>query len=98
MSSIAIVQIIAERDRQILDEGWTAEHDDEHDCGSLAIAAACYALNAGGEPGVAKAEWPWAAQWFKPKDKRRDLIRAAALIIAEIERLDRLPLEASDKS
>lgn len=33
--------------------------------------------------------WPWEAQWFKPKDRRRDLVRAGALIVAEIERLDR---------
>jgi hypothetical protein len=35
--------------------------------------------------------WPskWAEHWFKPKDPRRDLVRAAALCIAEIERLDR---------
>jgi len=30
----------------------------------------------------------WAREWWKPKDRRRDLIRAAALIVAEIERLD----------
>lgn len=33
--------------------------------------------------------WPWDARWWKPKDRRRDLVRAGALIIAEIERLDR---------
>ena len=33
--------------------------------------------------------WPWDAEWWKPKDRRRDLIRAGALIVAEIERLDR---------
>lgn len=35
--------------------------------------------------------WPrsWSDRWWKPKDRRRDLIRAAALIVAEIERLDR---------
>jgi hypothetical protein len=33
--------------------------------------------------------WPWHDDWWKPKDRRRDLIRAAALIVAEIERLDR---------
>lgn len=33
--------------------------------------------------------WPWDASWWKPKDRRRDLVRAAALIVAEIERLDR---------
>lgn len=33
--------------------------------------------------------WPWDEEWWKPKNPRRDLIRAAALIVAEIERLDR---------
>lgn len=33
--------------------------------------------------------WPWAAMWWKPRTPRRDLVRAAALIVAEIERLDR---------
>lgn len=33
--------------------------------------------------------WPWASEWWKPKDRRHDLVRAAALIVAEIERLDR---------
>lgn len=35
--------------------------------------------------------WPrsWHPKWWKPKDRRRDLVRAAALIVAEIERLDR---------
>lgn len=33
--------------------------------------------------------WPWARKWWKPKDPRRDLVRAGALIVAEIERLDR---------
>jgi hypothetical protein len=34
--------------------------------------------------------WPWEDKWWKPKDRRRDLVRAGALIVAEIERLDRL--------
>jgi hypothetical protein len=33
--------------------------------------------------------WPWSIEWWKPKDRRRDLVRAGALIVAEIERLDR---------
>jgi hypothetical protein len=32
----------------------------------------------------------WLPEWFKPKNRRRDLVRAAALIIADIERIDRL--------
>jgi len=36
--------------------------------------------------------WPasWSLAWWKPKSPRRDLVRAAALLIAEIERLDRI--------
>lgn len=33
--------------------------------------------------------WHTRPAWWKPKDERRDLIRAAALIVAEIERFDR---------
>lgn len=86
-----IDEIAAERRRQIEVEGWTAEHDDEHVSGSLSDAAAAYAIGASRSllarkpPGI----WPWKNEWWKPKSQRRDLIRAAALIVAEIERLDR---------
>lgn len=34
--------------------------------------------------------WPWSKEWWKPSlDHRRNLVKAAALILAEIERLDR---------
>lgn len=33
--------------------------------------------------------WPWERRFWKPSDRRRDLVRAASLIVAEIERLDR---------
>ncbi len=83
--------VLAERRRQI-DEGWVPEHDDEHDAGELAAAAACYAGNAAGY--VWNGEWlsevwPWEREWWKPTTPRRDLVKAAALILAEIERLDR---------
>lgn len=34
--------------------------------------------------------WPWSREWWKPTDKRRNLIKAGALIVAEIDRLDRI--------
>lgn len=89
--SPAARDIVAERRRQVEVEGWTAEHDEEHDGGELAIAGACYAMRSdrvGGGHDIPK-QWPWDRKWWKPKDKRRDLVRAAALILAEIERLDR---------
>jgi hypothetical protein len=92
-------EIAAERQRQIDEEGWTPEHDDTHDQGALAAAGAAYALqgashsaNEGWRDIYRKSAgriWPYDEEWWKPKDARRDLIRAAALIVAEIERLDR---------
>lgn len=45
-----------------------------------------------GTPHRIHSLWPasWSREWHKPKSRRRDLVRAAALIVAEIERLDRL--------
>lgn len=36
-------------------------------------------------------QWPftWWLDWWKPTTYRRDLVKAGALILAEIERLDR---------
>src|SRR5271155_2492378 len=88
-----ITEIGNERLRQGEAEGFDAAHDDEHKAGELAQAAACYAAHAGGMPralvyGFAPY-WPWNSKWWKPKTSRLDLIKAAALIVAEIERLDR---------
>lgn len=83
---------VAERFRQIEAEGWSLEHDDRHDEGDLASAAACYAQCAGVNT-VENVEpppgWPWESSWWKPAGFRRDLVRAAALIIAEGEKFDR---------
>lgn len=38
----AILDVIAERQRQQSVEGWTPEHDDEHGRGEMAMAAVCY--------------------------------------------------------
>ena len=98
-----IDEISAERSRQVEDEGWSPEHDDEYTDGQLALAAACYAAHQvmpvrsvpmGPHQIVSVPKfWPWSWNWWKPRGKRRDLIRAAALIVAEIERIDRLEKE-----
>lgn len=95
--------VIAERQRQVETEGWTPEHDDEHAKGEMARAAACYVLVAAATLAPLKTAarhvvewlWPWDARWWKPTDRRRDLVKAGALIIAEIERLDRAALSNS---
>lgn len=108
----ALQDVIAERQRQINAEGWSTEHDDEHDAGELAAAAIAYALNAAdvlnpasqgdGDYGMNPPDvWPWDAGWWKPSGSndnqhgaRRDLVKAAALILAEIERIDRAVAKA----
>lgn len=100
----AVFDVVAERQRQINGEGWTIANDDKHNKGEMARAAACYALHAArqgfwskepyqsGDPEYdsnCDTLWPWGFDWWKPKNPRRDLIRAAALLIAEIERIDR---------
>jgi hypothetical protein len=101
--------IAEERQRQIDQEGYTPEHDDEHDDGEIAIAGACYAL-AGAQMGsimitrheevldersvdefVMEVIWPWDRASWKPseEDPIRDLVKAGALIAAEIDRLQR---------
>jgi hypothetical protein len=82
----AIEDIVAERNRQKNVLGWTEEHDDECKNDQLSDAAACYAAGSKfGKPLI----WPWEIKWWKPKSKRENLIKAGALIVAEIERIDR---------
>lgn len=101
----AALDVLAERQRQISVEGWTPRHDDEHDDGSMAAASAAYSYYAaGGGYLKARSLWPWGDNWWKPgdwlneSDRRRNLVKAGALILAEIERLDRAALSLKDGS
>jgi len=92
----AVSLIAAERQRQLDVEGWTPEHDDEHDGDALAMAAVSYALppdhyerTCGGDlEGYPPRPWPWNHAWWKPSpsDRVRELVKAGALIAAEIDR------------
>ncbi len=109
MWSPAARDVLAERLRQRNVEGWTPEHDDQHHSGEMARAASCYAAHASAWQRVpVKLEayqaveychlshgWPWGAKWWKPTNPRRDLVKAAALILAEIERIDRAAARAA---
>jgi len=89
--SAFMTAVVAERFRQIEQEGWSHHHDDEHDAGELALAGACYAQSAGMERSfdAMPKQWPWSAEWWKPAGFRRDLVKACALIVAEGEKFDR---------
>ncbi|HCD5410846.1 TPA: hypothetical protein OUF01_000055 [Klebsiella michiganensis] len=89
----AAADVLAERKRQVTTEGWTPEHDDQHVNFEMAIAGGLYAISAVDSHhklrNSAPSAWPWDRKWWKPDGPRRDLVKAGALILAEIERLDR---------
>jgi len=87
--------ITQERMRQISAEGWTPKHDDEHKMLQLGRAALCY-LKFGLLPAYPQLVnppdrlWPWDVEFWKPsQDRIKNLIKAGALIAAEIDRLQR---------
>ncbi|WKD28622.1 hypothetical protein NDQ72_01360 [Halomonas sp. KG2] len=88
-----------ERLRQINEEGFTLEHDDQWKSGQLSSAAHCYAriasmaiqnnLTAAYLP--APGQWQWCEKWWKPShDPKQNIIKAMALLAAEYDRLERL--------
>lgn len=105
-----VQEIRAERDRQVLEEGYEVAHDDAHGPAKLLRAAGAYidaaqqrlhvlhtlravGRDVSGLPPYADTaqpwDWPWSPEWWKPKDPRRDMVRAGALLLAALECADR---------
>lgn len=104
--------IAKERKRQIEEEGWSKEHDLEQGCMTLAVAGASYVLDSAAihsdyhDTWTVKYQdysdsiWPFDEEWFKatPDDPVRQLVKAGALIAAEIDRfLANQPVEPTAK-
>lgn len=114
MDGIKLVAV--ERERQVSEEGWTAEHDDTHVDGEMANAAACLAATRpifvhahtlttphAPESIAFTTPWPmslvaapsgshqmpWHGRPDSTDDRIRNLVKAGALIAAEIDRLQR---------
>lgn len=85
--SQAVEDAIAERERQQSGEGFSPEMDDQYKNMELPMAAVSY-IN----PYLAHTFWPFKQSWFKldTVNPRRNYIKAIALLLAEVERLDRL--------
>lgn len=95
MEKTGIELIAEERKAHLEKHGYALRHDINNNAeGQLAFAAACYAL-----PDVSREycpwrgglplHWPWSARAWNPKpdDRVAELIKAGALIAAEIDRL-----------
>ena len=103
-TTIVLREIHDERESQIFGHGFDRAGDDQYTRNQLPLAAAAYLVHgsmaarsrwefAGGHMRLVPGAWPhdWDALHFKPnpEDRRRDLVKAAALVVAEIERIDR---------
>lgn len=96
------VLIMVERCRQLDVEGYSAEKDDGYTHRELLGAAQAYIMAALVESGpkpytptYPPKTWPWSDEHFKPDGAVRDLVKAGALIAAELDRLMRLETAAS---
>lgn len=111
--SPGVEMIERERYRQVIEEGYDSEHDDDHAGGAIARAAASYAaphrllMEDRFPDGVEYTDtWPWTADddkrhhrpWTPSeledpalrRERVHELIKAGALIAAEIDRLERM--------
>lgn len=79
-----------ERNRQVLKEGFSAEHDDQYVNNEMPDAAICYLIEPD-QRDCSPFPWPFHDTWWKPspEDRIRELVKAGALILAEIDRLQR---------
>lgn len=103
---VSAIRLIEEERYRQLGKGYTAAHDDPHTDGSIAAAAAVYCdtvppLLSGVPPekvreqilahGCGEGPWPWEAHALKVEPTPiENLVKAGALIVAEIERLQRM--------
>lgn len=89
------IELIAEeRQRQIEKEGWTIEHDVEHNKSQLSILAMLYVCPPKYRLMLSPSNWfkiiNWDIKWWKPTERIYELQKAGALIAAEIDRLQNL--------
>lgn len=95
--------IAEERQRHLVEFGYTLQHDQQHTDGQLAAAASVYADMANYHAELPRYDgngkelvlipraykWPWDMKYLKltPNDRIKELQKAGALIAAEIDRL-----------
>lgn len=89
MGKTGIELIAEERKRQIEVKGFTVDHDLIWTGGEMAMAACSYARPEKKSLEYAPMEFPWQQEWWKPcpDDRVRELVKAGALIAAEIDRI-----------
>lgn len=82
-----------ERDRQIQLYGYDLKHDiafeRDSELAQAAIAFLLLGIDSSRQGYGADFHWPWPKEFFKPTpdNRKRELTKAAALVLAELERI-----------
>lgn len=89
VTSKVVFDVLNERLRQISVKGYDAAHDLQHGHSTLSDSAVAYlSMASTGDYHLASAHWQLSG--FKPASKPRDnLVKGCAMILAEIEMIDR---------
>lgn len=102
MAGPSVRAVLDERAAQIDKHRYTLEHDQAHQPEELASAAAAYLNTAidqlgGKEHPVSEVpeEWPFDAGW-KPGTPARNLVKALALGLAALDRMDNAPRDSCE--
>ena len=100
----ALELIADERQRQIDVYGYSDDHIlksvEDYSCGELGDAAASYAMTQGFRDDSSEGHktpffFPWDEDYFNPSpgDRIKELVKAGAMIVAEITRLQNDPID-----
>ena len=87
--------VLKERAEHYSREGFAPVHDDKYNGNELVSAAIAYA-HAMNDRAACGGAWPWNISWWKPKTRRRNLVKAASLLIAAIEKIDRAAAQGTN--
>ena len=86
MKTTGIDLVKEEREKQINKHGYTTVHDRHHPNKAVLYGALAYLNSAIYSPTVGIEDWPFKEESFKPEGDIKNLVKAAAMIIAEIDK------------
>lgn len=86
MKSTAIDLVKEEREKQINKYGYTAVHDRQHHNKAVLYGALAYLNSVIYSPNIGIEDWPFEEESFNPEGDIKNLVKAAAMIIAEIDK------------
>lgn len=86
MKKTGIDLVKEEREKQINKHGYNVAHDRQHSRKAVLYGALAYLNSAIYSSNVGIEDWPFEKESFKPEGDIKNLVKAAAMIVAEIDK------------